>query len=386
MPNLVHRARLATAAVFLLSGIVLGVWATQVPLIKARLALPDASLGGALLCLALGACAAMPLAGPLAERRGAASVIRLGVLLAAPALPAAAMAPGLPTLCLALAVFGMGVGAIDVAMNAHAVAVEHALGRPVLSSLHAMWSLGGLAGSAGGAALLAVLPPGREAALPALLAAALAAAVLLTAPAAMLPATPRTPSPGPAPRPWRDPGLLLVGALMCGSFVVEGAMLDWSGVYLLGTRLMPASVAALGYSAFSAAMVAMRLAGDRVRVRLGSGGALWLALLGLAGLALALLAPGRLGSLAGFALVGAGIANVVPVLFALAGRRASSPAAAIGVAASIGYAGVLGGPPLLGLIAQASSVSTALWVVAALCVGIATVGGCLAEERKRVLF
>ncbi len=374
MPDPVRRARLSTAAVFLLSGATLGVWATAVPLVRDRLALPAAALGGALLCLALGAFATMPVAGPLTARLGAGPVVRLGVLLSSPALVLAVLSPGYAGLCVALAAFGVGVGLTDVAMNAHAVEVEHAVGRPVLSGLHAMWSLGGLAGSAGGAALLLWLPPPVQAGV----VAALCGAGMLWAAGAMFPPHPPVPAAEGAPRPaglWRRGPLLLAGALMCASFVVEGAMLDWTGVFLHGTRGVAPAAAALGYSAFSVTMVAMRLLGDRVRTRLGGGGVLRLAGLGAAGLAAALLLPGQWGPLAGFALVGVGMANVVPVLFAFAGRQGERPAAAVSVAATLGYAGVLGGPPLLGLVAQGTSVPGALWVVAGLCGGIAAVGG-----------
>ncbi len=376
MPARLRSARRATATVFLLGGALLGVWATQVPLLKARLELPPATLGAALLCLALGACASMPLSGRIAARLGAGGAIRLGVLLACPALPVAATAPGLVVLCLALAVFGLGIGITDVAMNAHAVAVEQALGRPVLSRLHAMWSLGGLAGSAGGAALLAVLSPGAQVAL----AAAMAAAGMLGVTGAMLPSVP-TGGEAPGRRPWRDGGLLLLGVLMAGAFMAEGAVLDWSGIFLLGTRGLAPALAAMGYAAFSAAMVGMRLAGDAIRVRLGAAGMLGLTVLGLPGMALALLAPGQVAPLAGFALVGVSVANVAPVLFALAGRRGTSPAACVAVAASIGYAGVLGGPPLLGLVAQAGSVGGALWLVGGLCGAVGVLGALVGRGR-----
>ena len=161
-------------------------------------------------------------------------------------------------------------------------------------------------------------------------------------------------------------------------------MADWSGVYLRGVRHVPPAAAALGYSAFSACMVAMRFAGDRVRRAIGDGGVLAGAFVAAAGLASVLLVPpgtpwakigamtGEMaGAIAGFGVAGLGVANVVPALFALAGTRGPG---AVGVATTLGYAGVLAGPPLFGAVAQATSLEGAIGVSAGFCCLIGGVG------------
>ncbi len=436
-------SRIATTLVFLLNGCLLGAWATEVAPLRERLGLSPGALGGVLLCGAAGALGAMPLSGRLIARFGTGQVIQAGAAATCVALAGAVSAPGVWALCACLLGFGAGFGTVDVAMNAEAVRVEQRAGRPILSSVHGMWSLGSFCGSAGGAALLRVLPPSAQIALVAGTcgAALLAAGAMLRRPrepAAARPADAWPVDAGPAQagsagtgpadaapagaggagaaaarggapggaRLWARPGLLLAGAMMSLSFAVEGAVLDWGAVYLREVRHVPVALAASGFSAFSVTMMAMRFGGDRVRARLGDGWVLRASLAATAGFAL-LLWPGPLWrSLLGFALAGAGVANVVPVLFALAGtqgagRRAAGAAHgrasdaarridearatgdAVGVASILGYAGVLGGPPMFGLIAQASSVGTALGTAGALCAAVALAGGWTVRLRGR---
>ncbi len=406
-----RRARIATTLVFLLTGLLLGTWATQVAPLRERLSLSASALGLVLLCAALGALLTMPLSGRLIARFGAGRVIQAGATLSCAMLVCATLAPSWPLLCAALFAFGAGFGTVDVAMNAEAVAVERRAGRPVLSSVHAMWSLGALCGSVGGSALLTVLAPGQQAvavAIP-LVAALLGAGLMLhrLALAGVDGATDGRPPGGPAALAslWTRPALLLTGALMCLSFAVEGAVLDWGAVYLRDTRHVPLASAALGFSAFSMAMMATRFIGDRLRVRLGDAGVLQASLLAAAGFAVVLAAPGLPLALCGFALAGAGVANVVPVLFSLAGTqgagtqgdralRESTPPGqpamarnrtgdAVGIASTLGYAGVLGGPPLFGLLAQATSVGSALAAAGLLCAAVGLAGGATARLTLR---
>ena len=417
-----RRARVATTLVFLLNGSLLGVWATEVAPLRERLALSPAMLGGVLLCAAAGALLAMPLSARLIARFGTGQVIQAGAVAACLALAGAVTAPGLAALCLCLAGFGAGFGTVDVAMNAEAVRVEQRAGRPVLSSVHGMWSLGAFCGSAGGAALLGVVSPSTQIALvtgaggAALLG---SGAMLRRPPGEAALASPQGPGGGVAAlagepagdavpageaaaprggasrRLWTRPGLLLTGAMMSLSFAVEGAVLDWGGVYLREVRHLPVASAAAGFSAFSITMMVLRFGGDRVRARLGAGWVLRGSLVATAGFALLLWAGPVWLSLAGFALAGAGVANVVPVLFSLAGNQGGAEAdpggpaggaagaegatartaAAVGVASILGYAGVLGGPPMFGLIAQASSVGAALGVAGLLCATVGLAGG-----------
>lgn len=403
MSNEARRARVATTLVFLLNGALLGVWATEVAPLRERLSLSAAVLGGVLLCGAAGALLAMPLSARLIARFGTGQVIQAGAAATCLALAGAVAAPTLWALCLCLLGFGAGFGTVDVAMNAEAVRVEQRAGRPVLSSVHGMWSLGSFCGSAGGAALLGVASPPVQVALVAGACgtALLGAGAMLrrppggTAEAAahegVLPggggSVRGEPGRGGA-RLWARPGLLLTGAMMSLSFAVEGAVLDWGAVYLRDVRHLPVASAAAGFSAFSITMMVLRFGGDRVRARLGDGWVLRAALGATAGFALLLWAAPLWLSLVGFALAGAGVANVVPVLFGLAGNQGGAgpgggTAAAVGVASILGYAGVLGGPPMFGLIAQASSVGTALGAAGALCAAVGLAGGLTVRLSRR---
>ncbi|SFM84171.1 MFS transporter [Rugamonas rubra] len=403
----VKQARWATLMVFFANGLGIGAWATAIPPLKQALALSDASLSLALLALAAGAVCCMPLSGRLVPRvGGTAAATKLAGLAFAALLPLPLWVDSLPLLMLATLLLGGANGLLDVAMNAHASTVERRWGAAIMSSFHAAFSLGGLAGTGIGAALLYFDTPTAWLLLPtALLALALVltAAGRLDADAAVAPpsgagigaaadsnhaasaaaaATTAHGTPAPSPTAARSARLAVAGlaaiALLC--FLVEGAMVDWSGLYLTSTGATAAAAAA-GFAAFSCTMVLGRLLGDRVVRHCGSrqvivGGAA-LAALGL-GLAGALPATGTI--LAGYAMAGLGLSNVVPAIFSAAGRTGSSAAAGIAMVASIGYAGLLAGPPLIGAVAANWSLRAGVGVMAgaALCAALLT----LAVRRR----
>lgn len=335
-------------------------WAPLVPYAKARLGLDDAGFGLVLLGLGVGSVAAMPLAGGLVARHGSRPMILAGGLALAAALPLLAVA-GSPALMTAiLVVFGAGLGTMDVAMNVHATEVERAARTPLMSGFHALFSLGGLAGAGAGTALLAA------GARP-LVAALACAAVVMIAVAAAAPRLLRTRAGQGEPMFARPHGIVVVlGLLAFAAFLTEGAMLDWGGVFLVQQRGLAPAYAGVGYASFSVAMVAGRLAGDRLVARHGgvrvllAGGALvasgvaWLVLVPLAWLAAA-----------GFLAIGLGAATRVPILFSAAGRQgAMPPPLAIASMVTIGYAGVLAGPALVGFVAQATSLPMAFAMLA----------------------
>lgn len=375
MQDLVSRApaaRWATIVAFFLNGTVFGVWATQIPVIKGHLDLSPAVVGVALLCLAAGALTAMVGTGALLGRVGSAPAVRVTALLFALLLPLPALMPDLASLCAVLFLFGAAGGTMDVAMNAHGALVERHLGRPIMSSLHGMWSLGGLFGAAAGGLLLQALPPTAACAV-------IAGALLvlfLAVQGGFLPggADSSAESTGLA-LPSR--GTLLLGALTFLSFMSEGAILDWSAIYLredLGGATM---VAGLGFAVFSGAMAVGRFCGDRLRQRFGGATLVRAgAMLAFAGLALALVGGGVGGgpvvAVLGFGLTGLGLSNVVPVLFSTAGAGDEGTAASsIAAVATLGYAGVLTGPALLGFVAEASTVGFSFALIAALALVIA---------------
>ncbi|MBP2291850.1 MFS transporter [Azospirillum rugosum] len=361
-------ARWATIVAFFLNGTVFGGWATQIPVIKTHLDLSPAVVGLALLCLAAGALTAMIGTGALLGRVGSAPAVRVTALLFALLLPLPALMPSLAGLCAVLFLFGAAGGTMDVAMNAHGALVERHLGRPIMSSLHGMWSLGGLVGAAAGGLLLQMMPP------------AAACAVIAGALIALFLALQGRFLPGKADGGAESGGLalpsrgtLLLGALTFLAFLSEGAILDWSAIYLREDLGGATTVAGLGFAVFSGAMAAGRFCGDALRQRVGgatlvrSG-----AMLAFAGLAVALLGGGPVVAVVGFGLTGLGLSNVVPVLFSAAGSgEEGNAASSIAAVATLGYAGVLTGPALLGFVAEASTVGFSFALVAALALVIA---------------
>ena len=389
--------RLATAAVFLALGTGIGAWAASIPGIKLGLGLHDADLGVALLSMAGGALAGMPLAGWLGHRfapRRAATATGAGFALALLLPGAAGAAGGLPGLIIAAAVLGLFAGCVDVLMNAQAALIERRWGAAIMSSFHAGYSAGGLLGAAGGGLLLgAGLPPGAVlAAASALVAALVLGAGLvadLPADAVHLPAEAAL---GHQPRPsagggfvWPARAILGIGALACLAFMIEGAIADWSGLFLITVAGASPALGAAGFAAFSVTMAAGRLAGDRLVRALGGRRVMQAgAGLAVAGFALALGLAAPLAGAIGFGLVGLGLSNVVPVLFSAAGRaHPAAPSVGVALASGLGYAGMVGGPPLIGFAADAVGLRLALLIP--LLAAAAIAGAALRPARRAAL-
>jgi MFS family permease len=359
--------RAATFGVFFVNGAVVGTWVGHIPWIKDRFDFSESTLGLVILAMSIGVIVALPLMGQAIVRLGSARATRLAGSVCVALLMPPLLAPEPWLLPLALLALGAGSGAMDVSMNAHGVAVERALRRPVMSSLHAGWSFGGLAGAglvASGTA--AGLDPRVETLLAAVLLALLLAACL----ARLGPGSATAEAPQGFVRPSR--GVVLLAVLCLLIMVTEGAMADWGGIYLTDDLGTSTSVAALAFAAFSAGMTAGRVFGDAINHRIGparlmrSGSALAALALG------ALLLIGAPGvALAGFFLVGLGVANGVPLVFSAAGHapgRESGPN--IAAVSSMGSIGFLAGPPFIGFLAEATSLPLAL---ATLCGGLAIV-------------
>jgi len=351
-----------TRVVFLMIGIGIAVWAPLVPEAKARLGLDQAQLGTLLLGLGIGGLVALPMAGPVVQARGPRVVMLAAGLVFCALLPALALAPTPWLLAATLVLLGACTGAVDIAMNAQAVAVENATGRTLMSGFHGAYSLGGVLGSL---AMAGMLWAGMAPALCAALLGGACAVALVARAGSMLP---RAPGAAP-PRLMLPRGrLALIGALCFIAFLLEGTILDWSGVFIRFTLGMDASRAGLGFAALSVAMTLGRLTGDAV-VRylspvpvLVAGAVLAAAGFGLAASVLTLPA-----FLAGCALIGLGVANMVPILFSAAGRMPDMPAGvAIAAAATPGYAGLLAGPVAVGWLAEASSLPLAFAALGAL--------------------
>ncbi|MCW3476635.1 MFS transporter [Limobrevibacterium gyesilva] len=361
-------ARRATRLVFLLVGIATATWAPLVPDAKLRLGLDDAGLGLVLLGLGGGALAATTLAGLATHRFGGRVVMLAGGFAACATLPALALAPSAALLAAALTLFGAALGAVDIAMNAQAVVVERAAARPLLSGFHGMFSLGGLLGAAGVSVLLlaGVSPAAAAGAVAVLL-----AALLLSQARFLLPHLPQAGNALVLPRG----RLALLGGLCFIAFLAEGAILDWSAVFLRFSRGADVATAGLGYAAFSVTMALTRLCGDALTARAGAVRMLRLgALVAAAGFAAASALPQAWASLLGFAVVGLGLANMVPLLLGAAGRLPGIPAGpAISAAATPGYVGLLLGPALVGFAASRTGLPVAL---AGLCLLLLCVLAC----------
>jgi len=371
--NMVHRR--ATRIAFGIVGVGMAAWAPLVPYAKARLDIDDGTLGGLLLCLGIGSMASMPAAGILAGRFGCRWVISVATLGLCAALPGLASANNVVFLGVILLGFGAALGVVDVAMNVQAVMVEAASGRAMMSGFHAFFSLGGMFG-AGGVSLLLWLGASPVKASAVALCVCLIA--LVAAAPGLLPRSEIRQVARGVPRFAMPSGLVLaIGVLCFVAFLVEGAMLDWSGVFLVTFGGMSGAAAGLGYAIFSVAMTLGRLTGDGTVRKFGPRRVLVSsALCAMCGLAWVVFIARGAASLAGFALVGFGSANIVPVLYSALGRQSVMPPnLAISAAATLGYAGILAGPAVIGAIARLYSLDTAFLLVAALLLCVAACAG-----------
>ncbi|GAA4446193.1 MFS transporter [Phytohabitans houttuyneae] len=352
------RARWAITAVFGGNGLLIASLVVRTPQLKLDLDLSPAQLGLVSAVFGVSAVLAMQVAGALAARVGSGWVVRAAILVLPVGIAGIGAAPTLAVLLALLLGFGAAHGLLDVSMNAHAVAVERALGRPIMNGCHAAWSIGAVVGSLAGSAAAqggmsrqlhyAVLAV-------ALLPAALACGRLL------LPghADRRAASPARARASWRagwSRRIVAFGAMGATVLTVEAAVANWSGVYLhenLGASL---GAATLGYVAFTACQTAGRLVGDRIQAR-ASASRLVAAgtLVGSAGLAVVVLSPWPALAVAGFAVVGIGLATPLPVLFGVVGHLGASGAGAATTVArfsTMTYTGILIAPAIIGWVTE----------------------------------
>jgi predicted MFS family arabinose efflux permease len=342
------KPRLATRLCFAAAGFGVACWAPLVPFTKIRLGVGDGALGFLLLCLGAGSVAAMPMTGILATRFGSRPIILAGGYGVALFLPLLAVMDRPASLAAVLLVFGASLGSLDVAMNLHAVEVERALSRPLMSGFHALFSIGGFAG----AGFMTLMLSNRISPFHSVIIASIVVASMITAAAPHL----LRRSDGSRGRLLVLPhGIVLVIALLAFvAFLVEGALLDWSALLLVTTRMVAPARGGVGYMLFSIAMTAGRLTGDRAVARLGDRRVFLLSgLTAVSGFALLLASNYSPLALSGFVLIGLGAANIVPTLFRRAGNQREMPAPlALAAATGAGYAGMLAGPALVGFIAH----------------------------------
>jgi fucose permease len=357
------RARWATRLEFMALGVVVGTWGTHIPSVKARYELSEATLSLVLLAVAVGTVLALFIAGRIVGRLGARKTTALAALSMSLLLGVVLEYPSVIALLPAMLIFGASMSLFDVAINTEGSELESVSGRTIMSNLHGMFSVGGMTGAALASYLfdIGVAPQWQLFGVCGSI-----AIVAFIASRGMLETHAGSGEEGErAHFAWPKGLLLIIGILILAGMTAEGVMYDWSVLYLKQDVGMPQAQAALGYATFSAAMALSRFGGDLLRSRYSEQ-----ALLRFGGtvaavaMAIVLISANPLVAFVGFALVGAGLAPVAPILFNAATRVPGvSRAAAIASVTSIGYSGFMIGPPLIGSIATATSLTIALFVV-----------------------
>ncbi|ART94196.1 fucose permease [Zymomonas mobilis] len=363
-----ENARNGTAAIFFLLGCAIATWGALIPFVKIHTAISDGQLGYLLLCLGLGALFSLPLAGSMANRFGCRAVITTGVIITAIAVPFLATLSSAILLGGSLLIVGASVGAIDAAMNIQSVIVEKRAQRPLISGFHALYSIGGAAGSAGLALVFSKsFSP---------LTAGMMASVLLLLILAIFwkDLLPDKGEPGSAAGIAIPKGMVwILSIICCIAFLAEGAVLDWGGVFLTSIRKLPPEQAGWGYAGYATMMTTGRLFGNKIIAKLGNVKTVFLgSLLAMAGYLAVIFIPYTPATFIGYALIGLGCADIVPVVYSVAGRQNVMPShLAISAVTTIGYMGVLAGPIAIGFIANVVGLKISFFLIAALLAGVA---------------
>lgn len=350
-------ARWAVFSIFLLNGIIIGAWVPHVPLAKDRLGVGPAVLGLALLAIATGAVIAMPIAGALINRFGSARVTLVMGILFAIFFFGPTLAPTLPLFVISGLAMGAAMGSTDVSMNAHGIAVEKAIKRPIMSGLHGAFSIGAMLGAFGGAALVQYFGPLTQV----ISVASFYLIGHLISCQFLLP-TELDKGLSGSHFAWPTKATIGLGLLCFLALMIEGSVLDWAAIMVREKFLIATGIAALAFGFYQAGMATTRLTGDVWRQKFGAVTLVtFSAILAAAGTSVALISSTPWLAFAGFFAGGLGIGNVAPVLFAGGGRlEPDAPGRGIAAVTTLGYAGFLAGPPLIGFAAQISTLPIAL--------------------------
>ncbi|MEZ5324673.1 MAG: MFS transporter [Verrucomicrobiales bacterium] len=365
---------------FIVNGAVFGTWVSRIPAIQTKLSLSEAALGIVLLGLSAGVMAGLALASGWIVRLGSKTVAAYSCSVMCLILPGLALAENAAALWPLLFLFGGAASVMDVAMNDQAVFVERLARRPFMSRFHGAFSIGGLIGALLGAAFAGanVTPVVHFITISILFGLG-----MMIAARQLLPQTEVHENPGPAfciP----DRALWGIGAVALISAVAEGAMADWSAVYLAEVLDSTEGTAALGFAAYSMAMTAARLSGDHLKTRFSpinivrTGG-----LIAAAGLVVVVFSSHAALTLAGFTIIGLGLANIIPIAFTAAGNYPGIPSS-IGIAAvaAIGYTGFLASPPVIGLLAHATSLRIAFATMVVLLVTLPAIASAVSAKKS----
>jgi predicted MFS family arabinose efflux permease len=372
-----RRARVATFAFFGLNGFVIGMWVVHIPVIEQRAGIDHATLGLLLLLLGGGAFVGMQVAGPLTDRFGPHRVVPLSSVLCTTALVLPGLATNGVALGAALLALGLGNGCLDVSMNAHAVEVEHAYGRTIMSAFHAVWSVGGFAAALVGARTLTW---GWAPATTFALAAGLTLAIAAAATPALLRRASAPARDGAKKPKRRTPAriwwLAVVAFLL---MLAEGVANDWSVLHLRTVLDAPAATAAFAYGAFAAAMTIGRLLTDPVAQRFGPVAIVrYGSAIAAAGILTTSLTSSTPVALFGWTLFGLGLSGCVPQLFSAAGHADRDNAGAnVSRVAGLGYLGILAGPAVIGPMTHLMPLNYTFLLIAGFCVVAVVAAGLL---------
>lgn len=357
-------SRLAVSMAFFLCGMIFSTWASRIPAIKDHFSLNEAELGAILFMLPLGSMVALPFAGWSVHRFGSRAITAISLAAYALLLVSISFSQSALQLSVILFLFGFCGDALNISMNTQGLSVQHLLYKPILSGLHAMWSLGALCGAVTGGWSLRNDLSTREHLL-------LVAGVCLIAGLIFSFYMIRDINPEKESQKlfaWPDKPLMLLGLICFCVALSEGAMADWSSLYYREVLKDGNKVSTTGYTAFTFAMALGRFAGDRLIMSFGYKKILMLnGLLVAMGLSLALVLPLPVAVIAGYAMVGLGVSSVIPIVYMVAGKsKTMAPAAALAAVSTIGFTGFLFGPPVIGFIANVTGLRVALSLVAIL--------------------
>jgi MFS family permease len=361
--------RIAVSALFFLTGLCFSSWASRIPDIQLALHLNDAGLGGVLLALPAGSIISLPIAGVLVSKYGSRQVLLIAAVTYAAVLPVLGLANNSWELSIFLVFFGFFGNLANIAVNTQAVGVEAMYGRSIMASFHGLWSVAGFTGAAIGTVMtgLHLVPVYHF-----LIITAIAWGIILVT---MNRLVLRVPNENNAPSLFGKPDafLLTLGIIAMCSMICEGTMFDWSGVYFRRVLEVRPGLSGAGYAAFMSTMASGRFIADRLTTKFGIKKMLLLSgTLTASGLMVAVIFPYFLPAMFGFMLVGAGVSAVVPLVYSAAGRSAVlPPGMALATVSTIGYLGFLFGPPLIGFVAQASSLGIAFMMIAVMGAAIA---------------
>ena len=359
-----RRNRISLAFFFFLSGLRFASWASRIPDIQAQLHMSDAALGSVLFALPVGSISGLPISGNLVAKFGSRNMLLVSTLL----FPVSMIGIGMANSSLALAIqlyfFGLTGNMMNISVNTQAVSLEALYGRSIMASFHGLWSMGGFSGALIGTLMVSLH-------LNALQHFIWVSGVGLALAFCIYPFTLKKETRGKKKGSFfnkPDPYLLIIGFIAFGSMVCEGTMFDWSGVYFLKVIKTSAHVRSLGYISFMSAMATGRFLGDKLITRFGAKKVLQISGIVIAsGLMLAVILPTIVTATIGFLLVGFGVSSIVPLCYAMAGKsKKMAPSLAIATVSSIGFIGFLMGPPLIGYIAELSSLRISFTVIACL--------------------